>query len=155
MEPTMHPVQPAQPQPSWWSRNWKWAVPVGCLVLLVPPLLLTGFVGGILAIVFGSMKSSDVYQQAFNLARSHPAVVEALGEPVEDGLFMGGQISVTGPSGSADISIPLHGPQGKGTIYAVATKSAGQWEYHTLEVAVEGRGDRIDLLEAEVERGSP
>lgn len=149
MEPTMQPMTPVQPQPSWWSRNWKWAAPVGCLVLLLPPLLLTGFVGGILAIVFGSMKSSDVYQQAFQLARSHPAVVEALGEPVEDGLLMGGQISVNGPSGSADISIPIHGPKGKGTLYAVATKSAGRWEYRTLEVAVEGREGRIDLLDAE------
>ena len=149
MEPTMQSVQPMQPQPSWWSRNWKWAAPAGCLVLLLPPLLLTGFVGGILAIVFGSMKSSDVYQQAYTLAKSHPAVIEALGEPVEDGLFMGGNISVSGPSGSADISIPLHGPKGKGTIYAVASKSAGRWEYRTLEVAVEGREDRIDLLAAE------
>lgn len=151
MEPTMQPVQPAQPQRSWWSRNWKWAAPVGCLILLLPPLLLTGLVGGILAIVFGTIKSSDVYQQAYTLARSHPAVIEALGEPVEDGLLMGGQINVTGPSGSADISIPLHGPKGKATLYAVASKSAGRWEYHTLEVEVEGREDRIDLL-AEVER---
>lgn len=151
MEPTMQPVQAAQPQPSWWSRNWKWAAPVGCLVLLLPSLLLTGFVGGILAIVFGSLKSSDAYRQAYQLARTHPAVVEALGQPVEDGLFMGGSISVTGPSGSADISIPLHGPKGKGTLYVVATKSAGRWQYRTLEVAVDGRDDRIDLL-AEAER---
>jgi hypothetical protein len=126
--------------------------PVGCLILLLPLLALTGFVGGILAIVFGSIRSTDVYQEALARARSSPAVVEALGEPVEDGLFMGGNISVTGPSGSADISIPLHGPKGKGTIYAVASKSAGRWEYQTLEVAVEGREDRIDLLE--VGRGS-
>jgi Cytochrome oxidase complex assembly protein 1 len=150
MEPTMQPVQP---QRSWWSRNWKWAAPAGCLILILPILALTGFVGGILAIVFGSMKSSDVYQQAFNTARSHPAVVEALGEPVEDGLFMSGSINVSGPSGSADISFPLHGPKGKGTIYAVASKSAGRWEYQTLEVAVDGSAERIDLLDAEVERG--
>ena len=152
MEPTMQPVQPPQPQPSWWNRNWKWALPVGCLVLLLPVLAISGFVGAILAIVFGSIKSTDVYEEALALARSNPAVVEALGEPVEDGWFMTGQINVNGPSGSADISIPLHGPKGKGTLYVVASKSAGRWEYHTLELAVNGRDDRIDLLEAE--RGS-
>lgn len=148
MEPTMQPAQPVQ-QPSWWNRNWKWALPVGCLILLLPPLLLTGFIGGILAIVFGSIKSTDVYEEALARARSHPAVVEALGEPVEDRWWMSGQINTSGPSGSADIAIPLRGPKGKATVYAVASKSAGQWEYHTLEVEVEGRPERIDLLVAE------
>lgn len=144
----MEPM-PAQPQRSWWSRNWKWVVPVGCLVLVLPLLALAGFIGGILAIVFGSIKSTDVCQQALALARSNPAVIEALGEPVEDGWLMSGNINTSGPSGSADVSIPLHGPKGKGTLYAVATKSAGRWEYETLEVEVRGRDERINLLEAE------
>ena len=142
------PMTPAQ-QPSWWSRNWKWAAPVGCLILLLPILLLTGFVGGILAIVFGSIKSTDVYEEALARAQSHPAVIEALGEPVEDRWWMTGQINSSGPSGSADIAIPLRGPKGKATLYAVATKSAGRWEYQTLEVAVDGQPERIDLLVAE------
>ena len=150
MEP-IQPMQPASPQRSWWSRNWKWAAPVGCLVLLLPLLALTGFVGTILAIVFGAIKSPDVYEEALARARSSPAVIEALGEPVEDGWLVSGNISVNGPSGSADISIPLHGPKGKGTVYAIASKSAGRWEYRALEVEVEGRPERIDLLEAERE----
>ena len=148
MEPTMQPAQPLQ-QPSWWSRNWKWALPAGCLILLVPPLLLTGFAGGIIAIVFGSIKSTDVYEEALARAQAHPAVIEALGEPVEDRWWVSGQINATGSSGSADLAIPLRGSKGTATIYAVASKSAGRWEYHTLEVEVEGRPERIDLLAAE------
>lgn len=140
------PMRPAQPQTSWWSRNWKWAVPVGCLVLLLPLLALTGFVGAILAIVFGTIKSTDVYEEALARARSSPAAIEALGQPIEDGWLMGGNIQVNGPSGSADISIPLEGPKGEGDLYVVASKSAGRWEYQTLELEVDGREDRIDLL---------
>jgi hypothetical protein len=135
-----------QPQASWWSRNWKWAAPVGCLVLLLPLLALTGFVGAILAIVFGSIKSTDVYEEALARTRSNPAAIEALGQPIEDGWLMSGQINVSGPSGSADISIPVHGPKGEGDLYVVASKSAGRWEYRTLELEVDGREDRIDLL---------
>ena len=148
----IEPTPSAQPQRSWWSRNWKWAAPVGCLVLLLPLLAIGGFVGTILAIVFGSIKSSDVYEEALARARANPAVVEALGQPVEDGWLVGGNINVNGPSGSADLSAPLHGPKGKGTLYIVATKSAGRWEYETLEVEVDGKPERINLLEAE--RGS-
>ena len=144
-------TQPPAPPRSWWSRNWKWVVPVGCLVLLLPLLAFAGFLGAILAVVFGSIKSTDVYKEALDSARSHPAVVEALGQPVEDGWFMSGSINTSGPSGSADIAIPIHGPKGEGKLYAVASKSAGEWEYQTLEVEVEGREDRIDLLQAEAE----
>ncbi len=148
----IEPTPSAQPQRSWWSRNWKWVVPVGCLVLLLPLLAIAGFAGTIVAIVFGSIKSTDVYEEALARARANPAVVEALGEPIEDGWWMSGHINTSGPSGSADISIPLHGPKGKGTLYAVATKSAGRWEYQTLEVEVDGKAERIDLL-AGPERG--
>jgi len=147
------PAPSAQPQRSWWNRNWKWVVPVGCLVLLLPLLAITGFVGTILAIVFGSIKSSDAYEEALARARANPAVVAALGEPVEDGWLVGGNIQVNGPSGSADLSSSLHGPKGKGTLYVVATKSAGRWEYQTLEVEVDGSPERIDLLAGPAERG--
>lgn len=142
--------RPAPPR-SWWSRNWKWVVPVGCLVLLLPILAFAGFLGALLAIVFGSIKSMDVYEQAIALAKSSPAVIEALGQPVEEGWMVGGQVKTSGPSGSASISVPLEGPKGEGTLYAIAFKNAGRWEYQTLEVAVEGREDRIDLLQAEAE----
>ncbi len=140
------PMTPAPPQRSWWSRNWFWAAPAGCVVLLLPVLLLTGFIGGIVAIVFGSIKSTDVYEEALALARANPAVVEVLGEPVEDRFWISGNIHTGGASGSADLAIPLRGPKGKATLYAVATKSAGRWEYQTLEVEVEGRPERIDLM---------
>jgi hypothetical protein len=140
------PQYPAQPQPSWWSRNWKWAAPVGCLVLLLPILAIGGFIGGIVAIVFGSIKSTDVAQEALQRAISSPVVIEALGAPVEDGWWVAGQIKTTGPSGYADIMIPLKGSRTQGKLYAVARKSAGRWTYETMEVEVDGQDERIDLL---------
>jgi hypothetical protein len=137
---------PAQPQPSWWSRNWKWAAPVGCLVLLLPILAIGGFIGGIVAIVFGSIKSTDVAQEALQRAVSNPVVIEALGAPVEDGWWVAGQIKTTGPSGFADIMIPLQGSRTEGKLYAVARKSSGRWTYETMEVEVDGQDERIDLL---------
>ncbi len=62
-----------------------------------------------------------------------------------------GNINVSGPSGQADLSIPISGPDGKATIYAVATKSAGQWTFSTLVVEINGTMQRIDLLEQKTE----
>jgi hypothetical protein len=129
--------------PGWWSRNWKWFVPTGCLTVI---LLALAFVGVITLIVFSALKSTDVYKSALAQAKDDPEVTEALGSPLEEGWFMSGSTHVEGPSGHADIAIPISGPKGKGTIYAVADKSAGHWGYSTLEVEVKQTGNRIDLL---------
>jgi Cytochrome oxidase complex assembly protein 1 len=132
-----------QEQPSsWLGRNWKWLVPLGCLTSVVA---LFAFVAAIVLVVFGFMKSSDVYQHAVETSRSSQAVVEALGEPIEPGWYMTGTINVSGTSGKADISIPISGPKGTGTLYAVATKRAGAWNYEVLEVELATGGERIDL----------
>jgi hypothetical protein len=134
----------AESTPNWWSRNWKWLVPVGCLTVL---LLIALFVGGIMAFVFGMMKGSDVYAQALEQARASPAVAAAMGTPLEEGLFVSGNWNETGPGGSAELSIPLSGPKGDGTLYVVAEKSAGLWTFSTLVLAAPD-GSRIDLLAA-------
>ena len=134
----------AQPRPGWWSRNWKWFVPTGCLTILV---LIAAFIAAIFFFVFGILKSSDVYKTALATAKRNPAVIEALGEPIKEGWLMSGKTNVEGTSGEADIGIPISGPRGKATVYAVASKSAGRWNYKTLEVEVSGRPERIDLLE--------
>lgn len=129
---------------NWWSRNWKWFVPVGCLGTIV---LFAGFVAVIMFFVFGLMKSSDVYKEAVAKAEANSSVVEALGSPIEKGLFVSGNISVSGPSGQADLAIPISGPNGKATVFVVATKSAGKWTFSTLVVEFKESGTQISLLE--------
>ena len=129
---------------NWWNRNWKWFVPVGCLGSLI---LFVGFIALIVCLVFGMMKSSDVYKQALAKAKARPAVQATIGTPIEEGLLITGNINVSGPSGQANLSIPISGPDGKATIYLVAAKSAGQWSFSTLVVEIKQTRQRIDLLE--------
>jgi hypothetical protein len=113
----MEPVQ----QRSWWGRNWKWLVPVGCLgIIFVAVVLCTGIIG----FIMGSMKSSWACSQGVELARHNTKVAEALGQPLETGWLISGSITFTGPSGYADLAIPLHGPKNGGTLYVLAHKAA-------------------------------
>jgi len=140
--PLPQSLPPKKPT-NWWQRNWKWFVPVGCLGLLA---IFTGFVVLIVTIVFGVIKSSDVYKGALVRAKADPAVEMALGTPIEEGLFVMGNINVSGSSGEANLAIPISGPDDKATIYVVAEKSAGRWIFLTLVVEIKTTGERIDLL---------
>jgi len=134
------------PRRGWWSRNWKWAVPVGCLgSLAICGGLATVFVVAIYGAVTGAIKSSDAYAEGMARARANPEVVAALGEPIESGFWVSGNISVEGSSGSVDASIPISGPKGSGTLYVVGTRAAGRWQYSTMEVEIPGRTARVRL----------
>jgi len=134
-----------QPQTkNWWERNWKWFVPVGCLSLCV---LLVGFVALVMSLTFGMMKSSDVYKEALAKTRANHAVVDALGTPLKAGYMVSGSINISGPSGTAELAIPVSGPKGDGTVYLEARKSVGEWSFTKLVVKIEQTNQRIDLLD--------
>jgi hypothetical protein len=89
-------------------------VPLGCFTI---GLLFLAFIGSILVIVFSTMKSTDVYREALARAKADPAVIEALGSPIEDGFLISGNTNVNGASGESNLAIPISGPKGKGIIY--------------------------------------
>jgi hypothetical protein len=142
VEQIPQPVLPT-PRGNWWKRNWKWFVPLGCFSIA---LLFVVFVGSVVVIVFSAVKSTDVYKDALTRAKSHPAVIEALGSPVTEGFLVSGNTNVNGASGEANLAIPVFGSKGKGTIYVAAKKSLGRWGYSGLVLEIANTHQRIDLL---------
>ena len=118
-------------------------------------MLFVDLVGSIVLIVFSAVKSSDVYKDALARAKTHPAVIEALGSPVTEGFLVSGNTNVNGASGEANLSIPVAGAKGKGTIYVAATKSLGRWNYSGLVLEIERTHQRIDLLQWPAPVSSP
>lgn len=118
-------------------------------------MLFVVFVGSIVLIVFSAVKSSDIYKDALARAKTHPAVIEALGSPVTEGFLVSGNTNVNGASGEANLSVPLSGSKGKGTIYVAATKSLGRWNYSGLVLEIAKTRQRIDLLQRPAPASSP
>ena len=128
---------------SWWGRNWKWVVPV---VVLTPVLSCGGLLTLVFSVAFSAIKNEGFYEQAVARTRANAGVTAILGTPVDAG-FPSGNLNRRGPFGHADLSIPISGPDGKGTIYLVAEKSAGRWSFSTLKVAIQPTGELIDLMD--------
>jgi hypothetical protein len=143
-------VEP-QPRPSWWSRNWKWAVPVLCVVGVVAVVLPFLFIGAgaylFVSFLDHTFKSSGGYQQALAAVRADPAAAQALGTPINDGWFPTGHVDSSGTTGSSDLAIPVSGPDGSGTLYVRAARDLGDWHFTRLVLKVKGTGEEIDLLQ--------
>jgi hypothetical protein len=123
-------------------RRRPWFVPV---VVVGGILLFCGLMALMFSVFVGALKSSDAYAGALARTRSAPAVIAALGTPIEAGYFVTGTIHVSGPTGLAELAIPISGPQGRATIYVEAAKRLGEWHFDHLIVQVERTGARLDL----------
>ena len=134
-------VGPIAVQPkSWLGRNWKWLLAVTFLGLVV-------FSAGIFALIMEGMRSSDVAQEALARAQANPAMVQRLGARIDEGWMMSGSINeATGGSGDAQLAVPISGPKGSATVYVIASKVAGTWNYSQILAAIDGSGEKIDLL---------
>ncbi|MGH7992376.1 MAG: cytochrome c oxidase assembly factor Coa1 family protein [Limisphaerales bacterium] len=131
---------PGTRSPDWVRRNWKWFIPLLCLVAL-------GSIVGFTLVFENLIKSSDAYSNALARTKSSPAVIAALGTPIKDGFFVNGSISENDDSGSAYFVIPITGPKGTAIVNVSATKSLGKWHFVDLVVQVNRTQEQINLLE--------
>jgi hypothetical protein len=132
--------QVAVQRKSWLGRNWKWLLAVTFLGLVV-------FSAGIFALIMEGMRSSDVAQEALARAQANPIMVQRLGAGIDEGWMMSGSINVAaGGTGDAQLAVPISGPKGGATVYVIASKVAGTWNYSQILAAIDASGEKIDLL---------
>ncbi len=137
---------------AWKNKRWesieefrriqkKWAM-AGLIIIAAAIVLICVFIVAMMAM----FKQSVAYEMSFERAVNHPLVIEQLGTPIEDGFFMTGNISVNGPSGEANISFPISGPNGSATVYSYAEKHLGEWEILEMLVEIDATGERIQIV---------
>lgn len=132
------------PQPSWWKRNWKWALPIGgCLTLIIGAVILFS---SIYFGVTGIMEGSQPYEHAFELINKDEDLIELLGSPIEKNGMVQGNINWKNGNKSAKMMVPIAGPKAKGKLFIDATGQGDEWNYH--EIRVEVNEQEFDYLEA-------
>jgi hypothetical protein len=131
---------------SWFNRNWKWVVPTGgCLLVII---LIVAFAGSLIWGVTSMMSDSQAYQDAMTEAQNNSEVIQVLGEPIETDGMSGGSINYSNGYGTAALTIPIKGPNGKATIHVEGSGADNDWTYEKMEVYISDSEQIIDLLEA-------
>jgi hypothetical protein len=119
------------------QRKWaQWAL-IAYAVLIV-------FFACLFFAIVAAFKSSDAYKMGVARLEASQQAVQFLGEPISTGMPMG-NIRISGPTGTANLSFAVDGAKGKGTIYLEASKELGQWRMNRIVLEEAGTGDRIDL----------
>ena len=131
-------------QQSWLERNWKWLLPVSGGAAVV---ILISCCGGIVFSIMMMLRGSEVHKMAFERATTDARVIERLGEPIEEGMMVLGQIEYQNSEGHANLQIPIQGPNEKAQINVIAIRSAGVWTIVSLDVQFTDEADRIVIVE--------
>lgn len=115
----------------------------GCLTFI---LFSVGMAGALFHGVVSVLKSSDAYKTGLQSVQNSSEVVAIIGEPVEAGFWLVGSVEVNGGSGKANLSFPISGSNGSGKVHVVGKKTAGTWEYSTINFHSDTNEQTIDLL---------
>ncbi|MCL4869436.1 MAG: hypothetical protein KJ063_10730 [Anaerolineae bacterium] len=121
---------------------------IGCLagVVLLLVCICLAFIAGIFGTAFTAVRSSTPYQMAMAQVAEHPQATEALGSPITAGLLATGSVNVINSGGAADLTIPVSGPRGSGSLHVLATRSNNVWQLTQLELTVNNTGQVLNLL---------
>ncbi|MDY0780627.1 cytochrome c oxidase assembly factor Coa1 family protein [Tenacibaculum sp. IB213877] len=139
-----------QYQKNWFSRNWPWALPLGCCSGCLIFILL--FVFGIGATIFGvvsKMEEISPIDDAIEIANKNEKLIELIGDNIETNGFPNGNISVNNDNGDVDFSIPIKGEKGEATLIVRGIRVNKEWVYEDLYVSIKETGEEINLLEKE------
>jgi len=130
---------------NWFGRNWKWAVPTfGCLGIIIVFILLFG---AMVLKVTGMFKDSVPYETGMENLLKNELVIDQLGEPIETNGMFQGNINYENDNGTADLKIPVKGPNGEATLLIIAEKTGDNWTYQTMKVTFEDSNEEVDLLD--------
>jgi hypothetical protein len=128
--------QPVPPQPVK-SRKKMWVIII-LSVLLFLFLLIAGCCTLLYVGVKKAMKSSDVYLMSVKRAQDSPCVISKLGQPINSSGLPQGSVNESNGSGSADLTIPVNGPQGTGSLHAIASRDNNVWTLTSLTLSADG-----------------
>ena len=136
-------------QKSWFGRNWPWVLPVGgCLTVILL------FIFGVGAAIFGAtkmLKGSEAYEYALEQATNNEELIYIIGEPIETDGIMQGSINYNNGVSSADIKIPLKGPNGKASVSIKGEKRDSIWNYEAFYITIKDTNQEINLLDKSLE----
>jgi hypothetical protein len=116
-------------------------------------VLLVVFVGCVLIAIIGSMLFVRFEMQvsipvglAVEVARSSQRVANSLGTPISVGRLTTGHLVSWRGNGTADLIIPVHGPQASGELREWAQEQDGRWQVCSLFMRFPQEAKDIELV---------
>jgi len=141
MYPSAESAQPFTPTPVPAKKPRKtWLIVLLAIfgLVIISIVLVVALVFGTYKGVTKALRSSDVYKTSLADANASPCLVQKLGSPITATGTPSGSINENNGQGNADLTTAIQGPNGSGTLHAIATRDASIWTITSLDFTQAG-----------------
>lgn len=118
------------------QRRWSIAGLLILLLLISLPFVIS---------MFGL--KGEVYDMSFDAISSNTEAQQYLGDPITDGYFVNGNISMENGAGSADLEYSVSGSQHDAEANVIATRQDGNWILNRVIVIDRENNKIINIIE--------
>ncbi|MDN7124563.1 cytochrome c oxidase assembly factor Coa1 family protein [Pseudidiomarina terrestris] len=122
------------------KRDIKWLI-IGLGIAAALMAVFVLFVYFVMSLVKG-----EAYDLSLAAVSKHAAVQVLLGEPIEPGFLVLGNVNISGPGGNAELQYSISGPKGEGTVFAYAIRDTGEWQLQRVVVDIDGAHERLQII---------
>lgn len=137
-------------QPSWWKRNWKWALPTGgCLTIIIIILSFIGYGAYKMTTLIPKDSSVFAFGKVIRTVQEHPVIIETLGKPIDMKVDDYDPLSTPG---IMELDFILEGSKSDGVLKVSARKVEDIWVYDVFTVTFDDTQEVLDLREKLVDK---
>ena len=133
---------------SWWSRHWKWLVPLAIVIIAGIGIIGSSKVGENTTHIIKAYTEASLHENAIAIAQNNNEVMVALGkiEPIDKFALLEGGVRYSNNYESAELHVRIKGDKGRGKIDIYAFKQDGNWHYKTINIRVREPKQTIIVL---------
>jgi hypothetical protein len=125
-------------------------IAIGCGTCLFLPFVFLLFGGlamfGVLGEAANPLTNNDAYRMALHALRRDSKAAALLGDDIKASGFVGGNVNFHNQSGQAELTIPVRGSRGSGSLQLKAEKRDGIWHFEKLKLFSPDLPESLDLL---------
>jgi hypothetical protein len=132
----------------WWSRNWKWIVPISGLILIVAFFFSAGM-NGVATDLVQAYVDTELYDKALAKVEADVRAKELLGEiqPIGKLAILEGYVEYTNNNGTVNSSVRILGTKGKASMDISADRIDNAWEYTKINIRIKNPPEKKQIIE--------
>lgn len=135
-------------QKSMWSRNWKWIVSIGGLILIVALLFFSSGMNGVATDLAQAYADTELYDKALEKVKDDERAKELLGEiqPIEKLAILEGHVEYTNNNKTVNSSIRIIGTTGKASMDISANRMNNAWKYTKINIRIKNPPEKKQTI---------
>ncbi|SDS28978.1 cytochrome c oxidase assembly factor Coa1 family protein [Gramella sp. MAR_2010_147] len=133
----------------WINRNYKWLVPVVCIITIILYLFTSSGLGKIATDLTQAYADNDLYKNAIENANKDQRVLKSIGfiKPIDKMVILNGEVRYSENNQKVSTTIKINGEKGDAKLDIEAYRIDEKWHYDQINVRIFNSSEYTQTIE--------